>query len=132
LMMLDAGTGKLIKDYYIGGPLNVLPSIGATSSGQIEVIVPITAGIVTWGTGVPGDIVALSLQNVPPGGGTTVTGPTVSVTSSGQTSTTTTTVTVGGGSGGDSTTLYGIAAVAVIFIIATGFLAARGRRKPAP
>ncbi len=131
LMMLDASTGKLIKDYYIGGPLNVLPSIGATSSGQVEVIVPITAGIVTWGTGVPGDIVALTLQNVPTGGATNTVTSTSTVSGAGQVSTATTTVTAAGTSGADSTTLYGIAAVAVIFIIATGFLAMRGRRRPA-
>src|SRR6267143_7168098 len=65
LLMLNAQTGATIKDYYIGGPLNVLPSIGATVSGQMEIILPITAGLVSWGTGVPGDIVALTLQNVP-------------------------------------------------------------------
>jgi hypothetical protein len=32
------------------------------------------------------------------------------------------------GTGVDTTTLYGIAAVAVIFIIATGYLAFRGRK----
>jgi type IV secretory pathway VirB2 component (pilin) len=31
----------------------------------------------------------------------------------------------------DPTTLYGVAAVAVIFIIATGFLAMRGRKPSA-
>src|SRR5437667_7365957 len=62
LLMLDAKTGATIRDLYIGGPLNVLPSIGATVSGQMQVIFPITAGIVTWGTSVPGDIVALTLQ----------------------------------------------------------------------
>src|SRR5207244_8225658 len=48
LLMLNAQTGALIKDYYIGGPLNVLASIGATVSGQMQVIVPITAGLVSW------------------------------------------------------------------------------------
>ncbi len=164
LLMLNAETGALVKNYYIGGPLNVLPSIGATASGQEEIIFPITAGLITWGTGVPGDIVALSLQNLPSGGGTTtVTSTAVSTTTlPGQVITTTTTVggqvitttttlpgtttTVTGGTttvtgsqttvtsstttGVDPTTLYGVAAVAVIFIIATGYLAMRGR-KPA-
>jgi len=161
VQLLNAQTGALIKDVFIGGPLNVLPSIGATSAGNEEVIFPITAGIVTWGTGVPGDIVALSLQNVPTGGGTTTitstitgstvtsvstvgggatvtttatsvstttvgSGQTVTVTSSGMTET----VTQSSSTGVSSTTLYGVAAVAVIFIIATGYLAMRGR-KPA-
>jgi hypothetical protein len=39
-------------------------------------------------------------------------------------------VTAAGTGGVDATTAYGIAAVAVIFIIATGYLAMRGR-KPA-
>jgi glucose dehydrogenase len=146
LLMINAQTGTLIKDLFIGGPLNVLPSIGATASGQMLLIVPITAGAVTWGTGVPGDLVALSLQNVPStntvtatatttatstatttvgGGGSTVT-MTVASTISAQTSTITATT-----GGIDPTTFYGVAAVAVIFVIATGFLALRGRR-PAP
>ena len=134
VLMLNAATGAQIKDVYIGGPLNVLPSIGATSSGQMEVIFPITAGSVTWGTGVPGDIVALTLQNLPTGSVSTVTSTSTSIsTLSGSQVTTTTvsTVTAAGSSGGvSSTTAYGIAAVAVIFIIATGYLAMRGR-KPA-
>jgi hypothetical protein len=152
MLMLNARTGTLIKDLFIGGPLNVLPSIGATISGQMEVIVPITASFVTWGTGVPGDIVALTLQNVPAATTNTVTttapGQTVTTTVGGGGAVTVTSIsTVGGGGGGtvtvtstapgtgtgtgvDTTTLFGVAAVAVIFIIATGYLAARGR-KPA-
>ncbi len=149
LQMLNAQTGALIRDYYIGGPLNVLPSIGATASGQMQVIVPITAGLVTWGTAVPGDIVALNLQNVPStttntvtstAAGATVTttvggGPAVTVTATstatGGGATVTVTSTAPGSAsstGVDTTTLYGVAAVAVIFIIATGYLAVRGRK----
>ena len=160
LLMLNAQTGGVLKDYFIGGPLNELATVAATASGQEELIFPITAGLETWGTGVPGDIVALTLQNVPSVGSTTitstVTGPTVTSTTSvaGGTVTTTATTTavstVGGAgstvtvsgsattvtstatssTGVSSTTLYGVAAVAVIFIIATGYLAMRGR-KPA-
>jgi hypothetical protein len=139
LVMINAKTGDLIKDFYIGGPLNVLTSVGATASGQMELIVPITAGIVSWGTGVPGDIVALTLQNVPTGPATTTVnagGVTTTVTIGGATSTitgptTTATVTASVTStGGSSSALYGVAAVAVIFIIATGYLAMKGR-KPA-
>jgi len=32
--MLNAQTGATIKDYFIGGPLNVHVSIGATQSGK--------------------------------------------------------------------------------------------------
>jgi outer membrane protein assembly factor BamB len=168
LLMLNAQTGATVKDYFIGGPLNVHVSIGATTSGTMQVIFPITAGLVSWGTGVPGDIVALTLQNVPqlatttatatatntvtttaPGqvitttvGGQTITttvgGQTITSTIGGQTITSTVgsgggTVTVtstAAGSGVDTTTLYGVAAVAVILAISTGYLALRGR-KPA-
>ena len=146
IQMLNAQTGALIKDLYIGGPLNVLPSIGATSSGQMEVIFPITAGVVTWGTSVPGDIVALTLPvpTTPVILCCTTSGPTVTTV----TLTAVSTTTVGGGwtmtvsaapttvtttaapSGVSSAAVYGIAAVAVIFIISTGYLAMRGR-KPA-
>ncbi len=162
LLIINAQTGAEVRDFYIGGPLNVLPSVGATQSGQEEVIFPITAGLVTWATAVPGDLVALTLQNVQPGGGTTtVTSTSVSTTTlpgqvitttttiGGQVITTTTTVagattTISGATttvtgsvttvtsststGVDPTTLYGVAAVAVIFIIATGYLAMRGRK----
>jgi len=129
LVLLNAQTGKLIRDIFIGGPLNVLPSIGATAGGKMEVIVPITAGIVTWGAAVPGDIVALSLQNIPGGGLTSTVTSATTVTVAAQTSIITTTA---GGTGIDPSTFYGVAAIAVIFVIATGFFAMRGRRKPAP
>jgi glucose dehydrogenase len=119
MLMLNARTGLLVKDYNIGGPLNVLPTVGATADGQVEVIVPVTAGIVTWAPGgVPGDLVALGLQSVPGDGVTTVT------------KTTTATVVSTSVSGVSATTAYAITVVAVIFIIATGYLAMRGR-KPA-
>jgi len=130
LLMLNAKDGTVVRDYFIGGPLNVLPSIGATSAGQVEVIIPITAGSVSWGTGVPGDIVALNLQNLG-GAGPSVITTTSTVSASAQTSTAVTTVTAASSSGVSTTTLYGIAAVAVIFIIATGYLAMRSRPKPA-
>ncbi len=126
ILMLNAQTGATLKDYYIGGPLNVLPSIGATAAGVMEVIFPITAGLVTWGTGVPGDIVALTLQGVPTAATTTVVSSVISTASM----TTTVVSTTTASSSVSSTTLYGVAAVAVIFIIATGYLAMRGR-KPA-
>jgi len=129
ILMLNAQTGSAIKDLYIGGPLNVLPAIGATASGTMEVIFPITSGLVTWGTGVPGDIVALTLQNIPAGATAITTTATVSAPA--QTTTSVSTVTVAAG-GFSDTTVYGLAAVAVIFVIATGFLAMRGRKPAAP
>jgi len=124
----------VIKDLYIGGPLNVLPSIGATASGTMEVIFPITAGPgISWADAVPGDLVALTLQNVPSNTVTaTITAPGQTITTTvgaGQTATVTSTATAAGASTGvDTTTLYGVAAVAVIFIIATGYLAMRVRK----
>jgi len=144
LYTLNAQTGAIIKDLYIGGPDEVLASIGATSAGTEEVVMTINTG--HNGGSVPGDVVALSLQgsgtSVVATSTTTVTasggpGPTTTVTASGATSTATATATAtvtatasGTSTGVSSTTLYGVAAVAVIFIIATGYLAMRGR-KPA-
>ncbi|MDA4118235.1 MAG: PQQ-binding-like beta-propeller repeat protein [Thaumarchaeota archaeon] len=132
VIMLNAQTGALLKDYYIGGPLNVLSSIGATATGQEEIIVPITAGLVSWATGIPGDIVALTLQPQPTGssGQTTTTTVTASGAPGATTTVTTTSISTSLTGGVSSTTLYGVAAVAVIFIIATGYLA-MSRRKPA-
>ena len=172
ILVLNALTGAVIKNIYIGGLLDVTPSIGATAAGQEEVIFPIGGGL---GGSLPGDIVALKL-NIPPsvtltatststatatstatvasattvtigtstvtvGAGqtstitqsgtvTTVTGPTTTVAATTTTVTSTATSTSTSSTGVNSTTLYGIAAVAVIFIVATGYLAMRGR-KPA-
>jgi len=135
--ILNAQTGKLVNDLYIGGPLNVLASVGATVTGQEEVVFPITAGIVSWGASVPGDIVALTLQPQASAATSTTT-----VTAQGQTTTTTTTITgpvattttttttTTVSSSGNSTTLYAVSAVAVIFIVVSGYLVMRGR-KPA-
>ena len=135
LIMLDATKGTLVRDLFIGGPLEELPVVGATITGQEEVLIPITAGLISWGTSVPGDLLALSLQ-AQPGGVTTTTTTVTAPGASGSVSTTTvvsTSVTTSVStvtSGGVGSTTYAIAAVAVIFIIATGYLAMRGR-KPA-
>jgi glucose dehydrogenase len=172
ILMVNAVTGQLVRDYYIGAPMDQLVSVGSSVQGQESFIVPVGTcsfeAISTCPGTTPGDVVALTLQNVPPP--TSVSGSTTTVTSTttttsvttttipGQTITTTTTLgngqvvttTITGaastvtlsGSGGvttttttttggvSSTALYGVAAVAVIFIIATGYLAMRGR-KPA-
>jgi outer membrane protein assembly factor BamB len=121
LLMLDARTGNQIRDYYIGGPLNVLPSIGATVNGkEEEVIVPITAGTVTWAAGgVPGDLVALALQ------GTAVA---TGATTAAVTTTITTTVVSNVSPGIVLDALYVVSAVAVVSIIATGYLIMRRGR----
>jgi len=169
--MVDATKGTLLRDYYMGAPMAQGLSIGASVSGQEYIILPIgicsPEAVSTCPGTTPGDVVALTLQNVPPppttstatvtststttttsvstttlpgqvttttvtgaNGAvitTTITGTATTITMSGATSTVTTTTT---SSGSNSTALYGVAAVAVIFIIATGYLAMRGR-KPA-
>ena len=92
----------------------------------------ITIGDEAWAgaEGVPGDIVALDLQNVSSGAGATTVTTTVG---SGSTTTVTAasaTVTVSTSTGVSTTVAYGLAAVAVIFIIGTGYFAMRSR-KPA-
>jgi len=173
--MVDATTGKLLRAYYIGAPMAQGLSVGASVSGQEYLITPVGScspeAIASCPGTTPGDIVALTLQNVPTSTPTTTTVTTTSTTTTtsvttttlpGQTITTTTTLANGqvvtttitgsattvtvtgagggtvtsttttttGGGGVSSTALYGVAAVAVIFIIATGYLAMRGR-KPA-
>ena len=127
MVMLNAKDGSLIKDLFIGAPLNILPSVGATAAGKMQIIVPMSTGTGSWGTA-PGDILSLTLQNIPTSVTNVVT-TTTTVAGSASTTVSVTTVTAQG-TGFDATTVYGIAAVAVIFIIATGFLAMRGR-KPA-
>jgi hypothetical protein len=175
ILMINAANGSLVRDYFIGSPMDELATIGATTTGQEMLVVPVgtcgAAAITTCPGTTPGDVLALSLQNVPTttaasgktvtstatttatttasgSGGTTVTtvvsggsGTTITTVVSGGSATVTTTVAGSGTgvvtvtstttstSGGvSSATLYGVAAVAVIFIIATGYLAMRGRR----
>ncbi len=140
LLILNAQTGALVRDYYIGGPLNQLATIGATIHGKEQIVMSINAGGTSAPT--PGDIFALGL-NIPTGALTASTTITTTTTTSVSTlvSTSISTTTATGSAvtqtvtstlqgSGASTALYGIAAVAVIFIIATGYLAMRGR-KPA-
>ncbi len=134
LLMLNAQSGAVIKDLFTGAPMDVTPAIGATTSGVEEVI--LTVGTNPYGSvaSVPGDLVALQLQNV--GGTNTITttvggSQTVTVSASASVSVSVTTVTASGTSTGvDTTTLYGVAGIAVILAISTGYLALRGR-KPA-
>jgi hypothetical protein len=144
VLILNAQTGNLIKDLFVGGPMDVSPAIGSTASGQEEVILTVGSGAQFGGAPTSGDIVALQLQNVALLTTTatatttaTTTVPCVVITSTttvgGVASTTSITTTVtasasAASTGFDATTVYGIAAVAVIFIIATGYLAMRGRK----
>jgi outer membrane protein assembly factor BamB len=123
LLILNAKTGDLIKDLFIGAPMDVTPSIGAAINGQMEIFLE-GGGHAFWGTSTPGDLIALTVLNPIV---TSVTSTSISTTTTTATSVSTTTATSGGA---DATTIYGLAAVAVIFIIATGYLAMRGR-KPA-
>jgi len=146
--MVDATTGKLIRDYYVGAPMDQGVTIGASVNGQEYLLIPVGTcsfeAVATCPGTTSGDIVALTLSSPvvsPPSTSTstttsvttttsttTVTGPAGSTSVS--TTTATTTVVSTTSTGSNSTALYGIAAVAVIFIIATGYLAMRGR-KPA-
>jgi len=149
IVMLNAQTGSLVRDYYIGAPMDVGVAVGASIAGQEYIILPVGAcsieAVSTCPGTVPGDIVALTLTGQPPStqtstttavstttSTTTVTAPgAAGVTTTATTTTTSTTTVVSTSStGSNSTALYGVAAVAVIFIIATGYLAMRGR-KPA-
>jgi glucose dehydrogenase len=148
VVMLNAQTGQLVRDYYLGAPMDVGVSIGASISGQEYILTPVGTcsleAVATCPGSTPGDIVALTLTTPPPSSVTvstsTVTSTTISTTTSVSVSTTTASgavvtstgsvTTVTATTGVSSTTLYGVAAVAVIFIIATGYLAMTRSRKP--
>ncbi len=61
---------QLLRDYYIGAPMDQGVSIGAAVSGQEYILVPVGTcsleAVATCPGTTPGDIVALTLQNVPP------------------------------------------------------------------
>jgi outer membrane protein assembly factor BamB len=146
LTLLNAKTGALIKDLYLGAPMDVVPSIGSTIKGQEEVIQVVgSPSFFLGGVATPGDVVALTLTGQPPAASTTTiisttttlstttsisvsTAPAGSASVSTVTSVSTTTLISTQGGGINSSVTYGVAAVAVIFIIATGYLAMRGRR----
>jgi hypothetical protein len=145
ILMLDATKGTVVRDYYVGAPMEVGVSIGASTSGQEFILLPIGTcsleAVSTCPGTTPGALVALTL-NIPqsPLGGTTTTvvsttttvSTTTSVSTAGGATTTVTSVSVSvsTSTSSNSTTLYGVAAIAVIFIIISGYLAMRGR-KPA-
>ena len=141
ILMLNAKTGALVRDYYIGAPMDVGVSIGASVGGQEYILVPAGTcsleAVTTCPGSTPGDIVALTLVGQPSTSTsvsttTTTVVSTSTATGSGTVTTTTTTATVTSSTGGvSSAVLYGVAAVAVIFIIVSGYLAMRGRKPPA-
>jgi len=151
MVILNAANGNLVRDYYIGAPMDEGVSLGASISGQEYILLHVGVcdleAVSTCPGTTPGDILALTLQNVPPPSTsasttvstttstTTVTAPggpgSTSTTTTTTTTTSTTTVVSTSSTGSNSTALYGIAAVAVIFIIATGYLAMTRGRKPA-
>ena len=155
LLFLNEQTGALLRNLFIGSGMVTQAMIGTDSTGKTAIVLPaelpITAGVyATTGrtTSSPGFVFSVALIGGP---GSTTPTVTSTVTGAGPTSTATATVTAtapgstitstapGGistativnSTGVDPTTFYAVAALAVIFVIATGFLAMRGR-KPAP
>jgi len=82
--MVDATTGKLLRAYYIGAPMAQGISVGAAVNGQEYLITPVGScspeAIASCPGTTPGDIVALTLQNVPTATATTTTVTTTSTT----------------------------------------------------
>jgi len=155
LLFLNEQTGALLRNLFIGSAMVTQAMIGSDASGNTAIILPaelpITAGVyATTGrtTSTPGFMFSVALG---PSTGTTTTSTVIStVSGAGTTAITTRTITTTGPggvstvtstgpasiatviqtSGIDPTTFYAVAALAVIFVIAAGFLAMRGR-KPA-
>jgi len=156
LLFINEQTGTLIRNLFIGSAMVTQPVIGTDASGKTEIVlpaeIPISAGLYVSTyrtTSTSGFLFAVGLGPAPVASTQTVTSTT---TGAGPTSTSTTTVTQTGpggtstvvqtapggtttstltnSTGIDPTTFYAVAALAVIFVIATGFLAMRGR-KPA-
>ncbi len=109
---------------FIDGALVTNMAIGEDANGNVKLIMPASGAIGSVILGFagfptqPGYIFALGLP--------------ASATQVVTTNTVNTQTVVTSGGGIDSTTFYGVVAVAIVFIIATGFLAARRGRKSAP
>ena len=153
LRFYSESTGAPLNSINVGGPASPQPSIGQDSNGNTIVVYAIGisqefAGANPLGE-VPGFVVEYALSpsatvtstgptvtlsgSTVTASGSTVTVPGTTVTASGNTVTQTQTVSGAATSGGvSSTTLYGVAGVAVVFAITTGFFALRGRGKAAP
>ena len=138
ILMLNASNGKLLRDYYIGAPMDEGVSLGSSVGGKEFILLDVGVcdleAVATCPGTTPGDVLALTLSNVPTPPSTSVSTTTVvSTTTSVSTGavSTTTVVSTSTTSGTNSTVLYGVAAVAVIFIIVSGYLAMTRGRKPA-
>ncbi len=132
VLMLNAQTGAVIKDMFVGAPMDVVPGIGATASGQEEIFLEAGSGQLFAASSAPGDLIALALQNI---GTTTTTSTTtttaITTTTVGGSTTTvtaggsTTTITVGAGQtatvtvGGTTTTITGAGTTATVTSTAT-------------
>jgi hypothetical protein len=118
-----------LNEIFVDGALLTNMAIGLDSKNNVRLIMPASGAIGSVILGFagfptqPGYIFALGLPASATQ--TATTGP------SGGTTTTVVTNIGGGTTGIDPTTFYAVVAVAVIFILATGFLAARRGRKPA-
>jgi len=158
LLFLSEQTGALLRNMFIGSAMVTQPIIGTDSAGSTRIVLPaelpISSGVyVSTGriTSASGFLFAVGLGPAPsattltatstlPGATSTVVNTataTATVTGAPGTATVTqtgagtvTTATVVNSTGISSTTFYAVAALAVIFVIATGFLAMRGK-KPA-
>ena len=86
IKMINAATGSLLRDYYIGAPMAQGISVGAAVNGQEYLIFPAGScspeAVATCPGTTPGDIIALTLVNVPPASATTTTVTTTSTTTS--------------------------------------------------
>jgi len=156
LLFLNDQTGALIRNLFIGSAMVTQPIIGTDSTGKTAIVLPaelpITSGVyATTGrtTSTPGFLFAVALGPNPGpfatvtststvAGAPTTSTATATVTSSGSGTVKTVTstgsasvATVVQNSGIDPTTFYAVAALAVIFVIAAGFLALRGRKSAA-
>ena len=93
ILMINAQSGQLVRDYYMGAPMDAGLAIGASISGQEYIVVPVGtcgAGSITTCPGsTPGDIIALTLSGQPTASTTTAT--TTATVTSVTTSVTTTT-----------------------------------------
>jgi hypothetical protein len=154
LLFLNEQTGTILRNLFIGSAMVTQPIIGTDVNGKTEIVLPaelpISSGVYV-GTGrttsSPGFLFAVALGPAPTASTATVTATvtgagatatstaTVTATAPGGTSTVTSTAaggvstsTVVSSTGIDPTTFYAVAALAVIFVIATGFLAMRGRK----
>ncbi|MDA4127475.1 MAG: PQQ-binding-like beta-propeller repeat protein [Thaumarchaeota archaeon] len=112
-----------LNEIFIDGALVTNMAIGTDSKNNLRLIMPASGAVGSLALGFlgfpsqPGYLFALGLPASATQSVTTPSGTTQTVVNS---------------SGIDTTTFYAVVAVAVIFILATGFLAARRGRKPAP